>query len=198
MNITDFLNKKVQFSEDKTPKQLKNIHNLTAFKEDEMDLEFQDPDQDSTNQDFGGDLGGSDDMNLDFSDDGDFGDMGGDPDGQGREKLSTDTLEFLENIEDSEVPLNEKLAVAYSTLYSDQKIVYDRLINDNYQSSEQNESIADLRKQYKLTLEILKNYILSKFSDDTTVSRVTTLIDFKFKFNRLNSILNDILDKINK
>ena len=44
----------------------------------------------------------------------------------------------------------------------------------------------------------LKNYILSKFSDDTTVSRVTTLIDFKFKFNRLNSILNDILDKINK
>lgn len=151
------------------------------------------------------DMSGGDDFGGGNNDFGDFGGAdGGMDDGFGDFQNAEEgnvpkaAIEFLENIDESEVHIVEKLLTGYSNLYHNQLSTYNKLIVQNLETTDFKDSIESIKDQYKRSLAILKSYITDRYEKETTVSRVETFVKFKDIFEKLSIEVNDILDKVRK
>lgn len=189
MNIYDLLNGK---------KHLKPFSEAPNEPDDFGDFIPDGAEQDPFSMDNGGNMdmgmdmdgGGFDDMGM-----GDMGDMGmGDPnDPNNQQQVKAAILNFIENLDEGEIPFTEKLLTSFGNLYADRKKDYERMLVENLDATEFGEQASKVRDQYKLTLDILREYILNKCIKDTTHARATAFLDFKQTFENLNNTLNDIL-----
>lgn len=208
MDIFNFLNKykseteKVAKSESFNADQLNNIKIAHAEADD-----FESANDFSDFVDGGADVNIDNDISMDDGSSMGGDDMGFDDNmglddpmgGQDQEgNISKAAIDFLEDLDESEVPIVGKLLSSMSTLYHKQKLVYNKILTSNLEASDFNASVEEIKDQYRVSLLMLRNYITNKYHDESTVYRVETFIKFKNIFTKLSLAVNDILDNIKK
>lgn len=175
---------KIAYSEDT------NLDSADSF-EDFVDGGFSGDDNSQQGMDSFDRFGGGDDFG------GGFDDFSGGDGQQGPEgNLPMAAIEFLENIDESEVHIVEKLLTNFSNLYSNQLSTYHRVVSYNLETTDFKDSIVKIKDQYKRSLAILRSYITEKYKNESTVARVEVFVEFKNIFTKLSDEVNDILNKL--